>query len=113
MGVMSTMFGWRRAYTAVSFLYVLILALMVFDRDKLLISPVKKQINLARGHDMAFMSLPMVWWCFGFCLLSTVTLAVVQNFSLPILEALHQFSFEAARLILTVYMLCSAVLLAL
>jgi hypothetical protein len=29
------------------------------------------------------------------------------------LEALHQFSFEAARLILTVYMLCSAVLLAL
>ena len=57
---------------------------------------------------MAFMRLPVVWWCFGFFLLSTVTLAVVQNFSLPILQALHQVSFEAATLTLTVYMLCSA-----
>jgi MFS family permease len=50
-----------------------------------------------------------VWWCFGFFLLSTVNLAVVQNFSLPILQALHQVSFEAATLTLTFYMLASAV----
>ncbi len=108
MGVMSTVFGWRSAYIAASCLYLLILALMVFNRDKLLTSTVKRQVNLPRSHDMAFMRLPVVWWCFCFFLLSTVTLAVVQNFSLPILQALHQVSFEAATLTLTVYMLCSA-----
>ncbi len=108
MGVMTTMFDWRAAYTAAAFLYLLILALMLFNREKLLTCTVKKQVNLPRGHDMAFMRLPVVWWCFCFFLLSTVTLAVVQNFSLPILQALHQVSFEAATLTLTVYMLCSA-----
>jgi MFS family permease len=50
MGVMSTMFGWRSAYTAASFLYLFILALMVFNRDKLLTSTVKKQVNQPRSH---------------------------------------------------------------
>jgi MFS family permease len=108
MGVMSTMFGWRSAYTAASFLYLFILALMVFNRDKLLTSTVKKQVNLPQSHDMAFMRLPVVWWCFAFFLLSTVTLAVVQNFSLPILKAMHQVTLEAATLTLTGYMLCGA-----
>jgi MFS family permease len=57
---------------------------------------------------MAFMKLPVVWWCFSFFLLSTMTLAVVQNFSVSILKAMHGVSFEAATLTLTAYMLCGA-----
>jgi MFS family permease len=57
---------------------------------------------------MAFMKLPVVWWCFGFFLLSTMTLAVVQSFAVSILKAMHGVSFEAATLTLTGYMLCGA-----
>jgi FSR family fosmidomycin resistance protein-like MFS transporter len=57
---------------------------------------------------MAFMKLPVVWWCFGFFLLSTMTLAVVQSFSVSILKAMHGISFEAATYTLTAYMLCGA-----
>jgi MFS family permease len=57
---------------------------------------------------MAFMKLPVVWWCFGFFLLSTMTLAVVQSFSVSILKAMHGVTFEAATLTLTGYMLCGA-----
>jgi MFS family permease len=50
----------------------------------------------------------VVWWCFGFFFLSTMTLAVVQSFAISILNALHGISFEAATLTLTAYMLCGA-----
>jgi MFS family permease len=54
------------------------------------------------------MRLPVVWWCFGFFLLSTVTLAVVQNFAVPILKELHGVSLELASMTLTAYMLFGA-----
>jgi len=49
-----------------------------------------------------------VWWCFSFFLLSTMTLSVVQTFSVSILQEMHQVTFEAATLTLTAYMLCAA-----
>jgi MFS family permease len=109
MGLLSTQFGWRTAYQAAALLYLGILALMVLQRDKLATTIAARPDDAPKGQDLAFMRLPVVWWCFGFFLLSTVTLAVVQNFSLPILQALHQVSFEAATLTLTFYMLASAV----
>ena len=109
MGLLSTQFGWRTAYQAAAVLYLGILALMVLQRDKLATSIASRPVDAPKGQDLAFMRLPVVWWCFVFFLLSTVTLAVVQNFSLPILQALHQVSFEAATLTLTFYMLASAV----
>jgi len=45
---------------------------------------------------------------FRFFFLSTMTLAIVQTFSVSILQAMHQVSFEAATLTLTAYMLCAA-----
>jgi len=55
------------------------------------------------------MKLPVVWWCFGFFLLSTMTLAVVQSYAVSILKAMHGVSFEAATLTISSYMLCGAV----
>jgi MFS family permease len=57
---------------------------------------------------LGFLKMPVVWWCFGFFLLSTMTLAVVQTFAVSILRAMHQVTFEAATLTLTAYMLCAA-----
>ena len=104
----SSALGWRTAYLAAAVMYVGILLLMVLHRDKL-----KTQIAVVHPdqpveHSMAFMKLPVVWWCFGFFLLSTMTMAVVQSFSVSILRAMHGVSVEAATLTLSAYMLCGA-----
>ena len=108
LGLLSAWAGWRAAYVGAALLYLSIFALLLVNRDLLATSVVKRHPNAPSGHDMAFMRLPVVWWCFAFFLLSTVTLAVVQNFSLPILKALHNVTLEAATLTLTAYMLCGA-----
>ena len=105
----SSLYDWRTAYLAAAAMYVGILVLLVLQRDKLSTRVVVRHGDVPAEHDMAFMKLPVVWWCFGFFLLSTMTLAVVQSFSVSILKAMHGISFEAATLTLTAYMLCGAV----
>ena len=104
----SSLYNWRTAYVAAALMYIGILVLLLLQRDKLSTQVVVRHADSPAEHDMAFMKLPVVWWCFGFFLLSTMTLAVVQNFSISLLKALHGVSFEAATLTLTAYMLCGA-----
>jgi MFS family permease len=101
--------SWRTAYVAAALLYVAVLVIMWFNRDKLLTHAVRHAPDTPAEHSMAFMKLPVVWWCFSFFLLSTMTLAVVQSFSVSILKAMHGISFEAATFTLTAYMLSGAV----
>lgn len=109
MATISSLYSWRTAYLAAAAMYVGILVLLFWQRDKLSTQVVVRHADAPAEHDMAFMKLPVVWWCFGFFLLSTMTLAVVQSFSVSILQAVHGVSFEAATLTLTAYMLCGAV----
>ena len=106
----TTLSDWRVAYYCAAGLMVLVLAVMVINRDKLHTDVVVRGPDgkHAAGSDLAFLKLPVVWWCFGFFLLSTMTLAVIQSFSVSILKALHGVSFEAASSTLTAYMLCAA-----
>lgn len=99
---------WRMAYLAAAGLYVAVLALLFVNRDKLVTQVVKQRAGAPVEHSMAFMKQPVVWWCFAFFLLSTMTLAVVQGFSVSILKALYGVRFETATLTLTAYMLCGA-----
>lgn len=109
MGI-TALAGWRAAYIAAALLYAGILAVLVLRKDLLLTVPrPKAQPGQAQESALAFMRLPVVWWCFAFFLLSTMTLAVVQNFSVPILKALQGVSVELASMTLTAYMLCGAV----
>ena len=101
-------FGWRNAYVAAAVLYLLILLVLVLRRDVLSTKVVVREVDAKAEHDLAFMKLPVVWWCFGFFLLSTMTLAVVQSFAVSILKAMQGVSFEAATLTITAYMLCGA-----
>ena len=64
----------------------LILVVLVLNRGQLRTEVVARHVDATPAKDMAFMKLPVVWWCFGFFLLSTMTLAVVQNFAVPILK---------------------------
>jgi MFS family permease len=104
----SSLAGWRWAYVSAALMYVLILLLLLAHRDKLRTEVAPRHPEATSGHDLAFMKLPVVWWCFAFFFLSTMTLAVVQSFSVSILKALHGVSFEAATVTLTAYMLCGA-----
>jgi MFS family permease len=106
---MSAGFGWRNAYLAAGAMYLLILGVLVFQRDELSTKVAPREHHVTPEHDLAFMKLPVVWWCFSFFLLSTMTMAVVQSFAVSILKAMHGVSFEAATLTITGYMLCGAV----
>jgi MFS transporter, FSR family, fosmidomycin resistance protein len=104
----SALYNWRTAYVLAALLYLGVLLVMVLQRDKLLTHAVAHHPDTPAEHSMAFMKLPVVWWCFAFFLLSTMTLAVVQSFAVSILKAMHGISFEAATLTITAYMLCGA-----
>jgi len=106
---LGAMLGWRQAYLAAALMYALVLGLLVVKRAHLKTLVVARNPQTDGGHSMAFMKLPVVWWCFGFFFLSTMTLAVVQGFAVSILKAMHGVSFEAATYTITGYMLAGAV----
>ncbi len=106
--VLGSWYHWRTVYLIAAALYFCILVLFILLRDKLSTQVQTQAADASAEHSMAFMKLPVVWWCFAYFLLSVATLSVVQNFSIPILKAMYGVSFEAATFTLTAYMLCSA-----
>jgi MFS transporter, FSR family, fosmidomycin resistance protein len=115
---LTSLVGWRNAYFSAALLYALVLFVLWLNRESLYTEVIKaaevKDVHevyttgIKKENTFAFLKLPVVWWCFGFFTLSTVTLAMVQSFSVPILKALHGVSFEMATLTLTAYLLCGA-----
>lgn len=105
----ATLSDWRTAYQAATVMYLCVLALLIWQRAHLKTEVVIRSHHTSGGSDLAFMRLPVIWWCFAFFLLSTMTLAVVQTYSASILKAVHSVSLEAATFTLTAYMLCGAV----
>jgi MFS family permease len=105
---LTSVFDWRVAYVCAALLFVSILALLIWKRELLLADIGHHKPVAEDGNSLAFLKIPVVWWCFSFFLLSTLTLAVVQSFSVSILQAMHQVSFEAATITLTAYMLSAA-----
>ncbi|MBP7452847.1 MAG: MFS transporter [Ottowia sp.] len=105
---------WHQAYLVAAGGYALVIGVMVIGRDRLRTEVVvHPQATPSAGGGgggggLAFLKLPVVWWCFSFFLLSTMTLAVVQNYASPILKALYSVSFEVAAMTITAYMLAGA-----
>lgn len=104
----ATLANVRIAYFAAAALYALVLWVAFIHRDLLR----TQTVQVTHGQiasSTAFLKLPVVWWCFGYFLLSTMTLAVVQSFAVPILQKLHGVSLQTATLTLTAYMVAGAV----
>ena len=104
----SSLFDWRVAYLAAAAVFAGILGLLFWKGEAIQTHSVDHKEDPKAAHTLGFLKMPVVWWCFGFFLLSTMTLAVVQTFAVSILRAMHQVTFEAATLTLTAYMLCAA-----
>ena len=100
---------WRTAYRCAALLYIAVLALLFWQREKLRTEVHVRHADAPKGSDLAFLKLPVVWWCFAFFFLSTMTLAVVQSFAPSILKQLYGVGVEAATLTVSAYMLCGAV----
>jgi MFS transporter, FSR family, fosmidomycin resistance protein len=100
--------GWRNAYLVTAGVYALVLCVLFFNREHLTTTVIKRNEDASQASSIDFLKLPVVWWCFAFFLLSTITLAVVQSYSTSILKAMHGVSLQAATATLTAYMLCSA-----
>ena len=105
---LSAAFDWRVAYLGAASLFIGIFLLLLWQRERLHADVVSHKQAANAGSTLAFLKMPVVWWCFSFFLLSTMTLAVVQSFAVSILQALHHVTFEAATFTLTAYMLCAA-----
>jgi predicted MFS family arabinose efflux permease len=105
---LSTAFDWRTAYVGAAFMFLAIFVLLLWQREFLHADVVDHKQSANSVSTLAFLKIPVVWWCFSFFLLSTMTLAVVQSFSVSILQAMHNVTFEAATFTLTAYMLCAA-----
>jgi MFS family permease len=101
--------NWRVAYLSAAVLYTVVLAVLWWQRARLVTTVVVRAPGATRASDLAYLKLPVVWWCFAFFLLSTMTLAVIQSFVPSILEKVHGVSITAATLTVSAYMLCGAV----
>jgi MFS transporter, FSR family, fosmidomycin resistance protein len=102
--------SWRTAYYCAALLLLCVFFILFWHRH-LLQTQTTQPIDMdqASTSDFAFLKLSAVWWCFGFFMFSTMTLAVVQSYSISILQKLHDVSLYAANATLTAYMLCAAV----
>jgi MFS transporter, FSR family, fosmidomycin resistance protein len=109
--------NWRSAYVAAALLPLAVLAILLWNRDKIATETVAAHAVITRANgqnhsknatSISFLKLPVVWWCFGFFLLSTITVAVIQSFSASILKALHGLSLQGAAYTVSAYMLCAA-----
>ncbi|MBC7702776.1 MAG: hypothetical protein H7274_02375 [Rhodoferax sp.] len=80
--------------------------LLVLNRNKLGTVVVTYQPGEKTEHDLDLLKLPVLWWYFGFFLLSTRALAVMQNFSVCLPKALYGVRFDVASMTLTACMVC-------
>ncbi len=107
--------GWRAALFTGAAVALVVLVVIVWQRDRLELvvakSPAKAagagQARPAEG-TFDFLRLPAVWMCFGFFFFYAGALSVVQTYAPEAARQLHGVPVQLAAACLTVYMVCSA-----
>ncbi len=108
--------GWRSAYLGCAILYATVVAILFVNRECLASKGIDQgratangKANLPAQGGFAFLRSPVVWGCFAFFMLATMSLAVIQSFAPSILERVHGLSEKMAAYTLSAYMLAGAV----
>ena len=116
-GITSATGSWRTACFCGALWAIVVLTVMVLNRDALDdraesagTSAAKPAAHAAapKEHPMAFMKLPSVWLCFSFFFWSTCALSAIQSFASPAMQAMYGLPLSVTALIVTGYMLCGA-----
>jgi MFS transporter, FSR family, fosmidomycin resistance protein len=100
--------SWQTAFFCAGLVFLVIAGVLIVYKESILTQPQIKPKITETGEHTSILKLPMVWWCFSFFFFSTITLAVVQNYSVIILQSLYSVSLQSATMTLTSYMLCAA-----
>ncbi|SEA01464.1 MFS transporter [Acidovorax soli] len=114
-GIATATGSWRAACLCGALLALLVLAVMVWNRDALddrqgaWAHETKGGAGaVADEHPMAFLKLPSVWLCFSFFFWSTCALSAIQSFASPALQSMYGLPLSVTALVVTGYMLCGA-----
>ena len=116
-GIATATGSWRTASLCGAAFALLVLAIMVINRDAL-DDRQGEWAHQAKGaasaqaakpeHPMAFLKLPSVWLCFSFFFWSTCALSAIQSFASPALQSMYGLPLSVTALVVTGYMLCGA-----
>ena len=113
-GIASATGSWRAACLCGALLALVVLAVMVWNRDALAdrqgawAHQAPGASAVADEHPMAFLKLPSVWLCFSFFFWSTCALSAIQSFASPALQSMYGLPLSVTALVVTGYMLCGA-----
>ena len=109
-------FSWRVALGVASLLALVVLAVLVWQRDKLSLpevaaTPSRRSAAAATVAEggLAFLKIPAVWMCFTFFFWYAMVLSVVQAFAPEAARQLHAVPAALVAICLTVYMVASSV----
>jgi MFS transporter, FSR family, fosmidomycin resistance protein len=112
LGLVQITGSWRAALGACALWALLVLALVVWQRDAIDDrSPVRAAApgdgGAAHG-TFSFMRLPSVWLCFSFFFFSTCALAAIQSFAGPALAQMYALPVATTVYVVTGYMVAAA-----
>jgi len=108
MASLNGLWDWQTAFMGAAALIFAILVLLLFNQDDITTEVVVHTQEAPKTSALTILRMPLLWWCFGFFLFSTVMLSVVQNFGMTIMQQLFDVSTQSATTTLTAYMLCAA-----
>src|SRR3989344_2905661 len=115
-GIATATGSWRTACLCGGLFALVVLAIMVWNRDALddrqgaWVHQAKGGAGAAKPeHPMAFLKLPSVWLCFSFFFWSTCALSAIQSFASPALQSMYGLPLSITAMVVTGYMLCGAV----
>ena len=114
-GIATATGSWRTACLCGGLFALVVLAIMVWNRDALddrqgaWAHQAKGGAGAAKPeHPMAFLKLPSVWLCFSFFFWSTCALSAIQSFASPALQSMYGLPLNVTAMVVTGYMLCGA-----
>jgi MFS transporter, FSR family, fosmidomycin resistance protein len=115
IGLAAAFGSWRWAYVGTAVWALLVLALLVWQRDAIddrkgLWAHEKPGAPALAQHEhpLAFLKLPSLWLCFSFFFWSTAALAAMQSFASPALGKMYGLPLSVTAFVVTGFMLCGA-----
>ncbi len=113
-GITAATGSWRTACLCGGLLALVVLAVMVWNRDALddrqgaWAHQGAASTAAVPEHPMAFLRLPSVWLCFSFFFWTTCALSAIQSFASPALQKMYGLPLSVTSMVVTGYMLFGA-----